>query len=235
MRACAWGLAKLSPSPPVASPCRLRPGVPQQASDIWVPVKGMWQPRPPFPAPPPPASQPLRRGDSPGPAGTYWIFLVKFLETIPPSTCCSSCLPAGKGNTPRHHLTGRLFFSPTNNNKTQQESLQRSRLPLPVQTLPSGESSGSEEGDAGHSTPIFPARAWGLAARQELGLKKKSPKVIKPLEVAAFPLVPLLWLGSPPPCCQAGGPCAWSISEVKNHTSSCLDPPDLCFPPLVMP
>lgn len=44
------------------------------------------------------------------PTGTYWIFLVKFLETIPPSTCCSSCLPAGKANTPHQHLTRRLFF-----------------------------------------------------------------------------------------------------------------------------
>lgn len=61
----------------------------------------------------------LGRGDrqsSPRPTGTYWIFLVKFLETIPPSTCCSSCLPAGKANTPHQHLTRRLFFSPTNNN-----------------------------------------------------------------------------------------------------------------------
>lgn len=55
----------------------------------------------------------LGHGDwqgSAGPAGTYWIFLVKFLETIPPSTCCSSCLPAGKANTPHQHLSRRLFF-----------------------------------------------------------------------------------------------------------------------------
>lgn len=155
------------PVPPATCP-RRRDGVPQQASDIWVLVKGMWQPRPP------PHPSPFGGGDIPGPAGTYWIFLVKFLETIPPSTCCSSCLPAGKGNTPRHHLTGRLFFSPTNNNKTQQESLQRSRLPSPVQTLPSGEGTGSlfyvkkEMPDTAH--PYFqpepgvsqPTKSWGL-------------------------------------------------------------------------
>lgn len=75
MRACAWGLAKLSPSPPVASPCRLRPGVPQQASDIWVLVKGMWQPRPPFPPPPPLHPSPFGGGTAQGrlvPTGFSW-------------------------------------------------------------------------------------------------------------------------------------------------------------------
>lgn len=96
------GLAKLSALPPVAAPCCLQPACTAgMGSHSRLPTFERWSrgcgsPRPP---------QPLW-----GPAGTYWIFLVKFLETIPPSTCCSSCLPAGKDNTPRHHLTGRLFF-----------------------------------------------------------------------------------------------------------------------------
>lgn len=46
--------------------------------------------------------------DAPGPGDTYWIFLVKFLETMPPSTCCSSCLPGGedKGVSPLHWAQG---------------------------------------------------------------------------------------------------------------------------------
>lgn len=75
----------------------------------------------------------LGRGDwqsSAGPTGTYWIFLVKFLETIPPSTCCSSCLPAGKANTPHQHLT-RLFFPQQTTTTKPNRKVFRAAVSLP--------------------------------------------------------------------------------------------------------
>lgn len=75
------------------------------------------------------------------PTGTYWIFLVKFLETIPPSTCCSSCLPTGKANTPHQHLTRRLFFPQQQLNQTGKFSEQL--FPCPSANPSSGEDSGS--------------------------------------------------------------------------------------------
>lgn len=184
------GLAKLSPLPLVAAPCCLRPACTTgMGSHSRLPTFGRWSrgcgsPRP---------HQPLRQGETPRPAGTYWIFLVKFLETIPPSTCCSSCLPAGKDNTPRHHLTGRLFF-PNKQQLNPTAKFSEELFPFPC-TNPSlwrglREPLLRGEGDAGHSAPIFPVRAWGLAGCQERGLKKNPPDVIKPLETAASPLVP---------------------------------------------
>lgn len=159
----------------------------------------------------PPAPQPLPWGDTPGPAGTYWIFLVKFLETIPPSTCCSSCLPGGK-RTP--HVTtspGDYFFSPTSNNKTQQEIF-RVVVPLP-QCKPF--STGRAQGPSpvwGHSTPVFPVRGGGC---QELGIKKKAPDVTKLLELAASVLVPLPRLCSLPLHRQAGVPVPGASLKLK--------------------
>lgn len=36
---------------------------------------------------------------------TYWIFFVKFLETMPPSCCFSSCLPGRERNATCQHLS----------------------------------------------------------------------------------------------------------------------------------
>lgn len=159
---------------------------------------------------------PFCGGDIPRPAGTYWIFLVKFLETIPPSTCCSSCLPGGK-RTP--HVTtspGDCFSSPTSNNKTQQEIF-RVVVPLPqCKPFPAGRAQGPSP-MWGHSTPLSPVRAWGLAGCQELRLKKKPPDVIKLLELAASVLDPLPSLCSLPLHCQAGVPVPGASLKIKPH------------------
>lgn len=125
---------------------------------------------------------------------------MKFLETIPPSTCCSSCLPAGKGNTqsPPHR---EIIFSPTNKNKSQQESFQRICFPPPLAnpSLWGGlkEPPLCGEGDPGHSTPIFPLRAWRLTGCQELGLKKRPPRHNKTFGSGSIPPCPTPQAGLP--------------------------------------
>lgn len=49
-----------------------------------------------LPTPPPSPWNPRRQD-------TYWIFFVKFLETMPPSCCFSSCLPRRERNATRKH------------------------------------------------------------------------------------------------------------------------------------
>lgn len=173
MRACAWGLAKLSPSPPVASPCRLRPACAAgMGSHSRLATFGCWLRG--CGSPPPRRVTAPSAGGHPR-AGWYLLdFLGEVLGDDPSFHLLLLVFACREGQHPTSPSHREIIFSPTNNNKTQQESLQRSRLPLLVQTLPSGEGSGSlsyvkkEMPDIAH--PYFqsepgvsqPTKSWGL-------------------------------------------------------------------------
>ena len=114
-------------------------------------------------------------------AGWYLLdFLGEVLGDDPSFHLLLLVFACREGQHPTSPPHREIIFSPTNNNKTQQESFPRSCFPSPVQTLPSGEDSeslsyvGKEMPDTAH--PYFQwepgvsqaAKSWGL---------RKSPKM----------------------------------------------------------
>lgn len=240
MRACAWGLAKLSPSPPVASPCRLRPArAAGMESHSGLATFGCWLRGCGSPVPPSPRPSPFGGGGHPRASWYLLDFLGEVLGDDPSFHLLLLVFACREGQHPTSPSHREIIFFPNKQqqNPTGKFAEESSAFTGANPSLWGGhrEPLLREEGDAGHSTPIFPARAWGLAAHQELGLKKKSPKVIKPLEVAAFPLSRSAGWAPLHHAVRLGVPVPGASLKLKTTPAAAWTPPDLCFPPLVMP